>query len=295
MNEETPESLTASTRLGDVEYADFGDGPPVLVVHGTPGGCDQGALMGRFLERSGFRVIAPSRPGYLGTPLTDDNATPDRQGDLHAALLDELGVERAAVLGWSGAGPSSYRLAAAHPDRVTSLVATACVSRRYAVEKTTTDGFMFGTAAGNWLMRVLVAHAPGQVVQGELDSEGDLTKEELEARTEAVMADPEKSAFALGMALSVSTRGERKAGYENDLVQLAAIESLGLEEIEAPVLIVQGTVDTDVPPDFSRFAAAEIPGARLVEIEAGTHLALYLSDDATAVQAQVCDFLRERV
>lgn len=284
-----PEPTAAETALGEVEYADLGEGPPVLVVHGTPGGSDQAVLMGRFLAANGFRVIAPSRPGYLGTKLTDELATPDAQADLHAALLDALGVDRAAVLAWSGGGPSSYRLAAKHPGRVSALAATSCVSRRYAVEKTTTDGFMFGTAIGNWLMRVLVAHAPDQVVQGELDSEGDLTKEQLEARTKAVMADEEKSAFALGMALTVSTRAERKPGYENDLAQFAAIDSLELERIEAPTLLLQGAVDTDVPPEFSRFAAERIPGAELIEIEAGTHLALYLSDDAAALQTRVRD------
>jgi len=289
MSTDVPEPRTVTTSLGEVQMADLGSGPPVLAVHGTPGGFDQGVLMGRFLVNAGFRVIAPSRPGYLGTPLGDDLATPDGQADLYVALLDELGIDRASVLAWSGSGPSCYRLAARHGDRVSALAASAAVSRRYAVEATTTDGFMFGTAAGNWLMRVLVAHAPEQVVQGELDAEGDLTKEQVEERAKAVMADPGKRDFALGMALTTSTRGERKAGYENDLEQLAAIESLGLEEIKVPTLILQGTADTDVTPDYSAFAAETIPGARLVEIEDGTHLALFLSDEATAVQEQVRD------
>jgi pimeloyl-ACP methyl ester carboxylesterase len=291
---EKPEPSVVDTALGKVEFAELGNGggPPVLVVHGTPGGFDQGALMGRFLVRTGFRVIAPSRPGYLGTPLTDDNATPDGQADLHVALLDELGIDRAAVLAWSGSGPSSYRLAAKHPERVHALAAAAAVSRKYEVEATTTDGFMFGTRAGNWLMRVLVKHAPDQVVQGELDSEGDLTDEQLKERTKHVMADPDKSDFALGMALTVSTRAERHGGYENDLARLAEIDSLGLETITVPTLLIQGTVDIDVPPEYSRFAADTIPGAELVEIELGTHLGLYLSDDAAAVQKHVCDHFR---
>jgi pimeloyl-ACP methyl ester carboxylesterase len=289
MSADTPEPRTVTTALGEVEFAELGDGPPVLAVHGIPGGFDQGVLMGRFLAASGHRVIAPSRPGYLGTPLVDGLATPDGQADLYVALLDELGIDRAAVLAWSGSGPSCYRLAAKHGDRVSALAASAAVSRRYAVEATTTDGFMFGTAAGNWLMRVLVAHAPEQVIQGELDAEGDLTKEQVEERAKAVMADPAKRDFALGMALTTSTRGERKAGYENDLEQLAAIESLGLEEIAVPTLIIQGTADTDVSPDYSAHAAATIPGARLVQVEGGTHLALFLSDEADRVQAQVCE------
>lgn len=290
---EAPDPQTVETALGAVEYVELGDGggTPALAIHGTPGGSDQGALMGRFLASAGFRVIAPSRPGYLGTPLTDAVATPDGQADLYAALLDELGIDRTAVLAWSGSGPSSYRFAAKHPERLTALTAAAAVSKRYEVEATTTDGFMFGTRAGNWLMRVLVKHAPEQVVQGELDAEGDLTKEQLEDLTAKVMDDPEMRSFALGMALTVETRGERHAGYENDLAQFAEITDLGLAEIEAPVLLIQGTADIDVPPEYSATAAAAIRGAELVEIVAGTHLALYLSDDAGAVQARVADFL----
>ena len=287
MSADAPQPKQVTTSLGEVEYAESGEGPPVLAVHGTPGGCDQGVLMGRFLAAAGFRVIAPSRPGYLGTPLSDAVATPDGQASLYAALLDELGIERAAVLAWSGSGPSSYRFAAAHGERVSALAASSAVSRRYSVEATTTDGFMFGTAAGNWLMRVLVAHAPEQVVQGELDAEGDLTKEQVEERAKTVIADPDKRDFALGMALTTSTRGSRKAGYENDLAQFAAIDDLELERIAAPTLIIQGTVDTDVPPEYSAHAADRIPGARLLEIEAGTHLALFLSDEAGAAQQQV--------
>jgi len=41
-----------------------------------------------------MRVIAVSRPGYLGTPLADGE-TPEAQADLYAALLDTLGIARA--------------------------------------------------------------------------------------------------------------------------------------------------------------------------------------------------------
>ena len=71
--------MRADTSLGPVEYVEAGGGPPVLFVHGSPGGSDQGALMGGFLAKAGFRVIAPSRPGYLDTPLSDETAAPPRR------------------------------------------------------------------------------------------------------------------------------------------------------------------------------------------------------------------------
>ena len=79
-------SATIATASGPVEYADRGDGEPLLAVHGTLGGCDQGLVASEFFRVNGFRIIAPSRPGYLGTPLTTGR-TPAEQADALAALM----------------------------------------------------------------------------------------------------------------------------------------------------------------------------------------------------------------
>ncbi len=86
-------STIVETARGPIEYATAGDGPPVLVVHGAGGGFDQGMDLSKPLVERGFRVIAPSRFGYLGTPLPPD-ASPEAQADAHAALLDALSVPR---------------------------------------------------------------------------------------------------------------------------------------------------------------------------------------------------------
>src|SRR6188768_505767 len=65
-------SQLAHTPCGPIEYAVAGEGSPVLVVHGAGGGFDQGLDLGASFARSGFRVIAVSRFGYLGTPLPAD-------------------------------------------------------------------------------------------------------------------------------------------------------------------------------------------------------------------------------
>ena len=122
--------MQVQTQRGVVEYETAGDGTPVLVVHGTPGGSGQGVVLGRFLAEAGMRVVAPSRPGYLETPLGGCSEI-DAQADLHAALLDALSSDRVGVLCWSGGGPSSYRLAVRHPDRVVALVAVSAVSQTF--------------------------------------------------------------------------------------------------------------------------------------------------------------------
>jgi len=282
---------TVATALGDVEYASLGEGLPVLVVHGSPGGHDVGTAMARFLVPHGFRAIVPSRPGYLGTPLGSGD-TPDEQADLFVALFDALGVDRAGVLCWSGGGPSSYRLAVRHPERVSALVTTAAVSHRYLFEgEPVAERLVMGTGLGRWMLALMAEHMPERLISATVAAEGDLTEEQVAERTGQIMADPERTRFTLDVAVSANRSGPRKAGFDNDLRQFAAITSLELERITAPCLIVQGSADTDVIPEYSRFAAERIPGAELVELPDGTHLAFFVHPDAPPVRQRALELL----
>ena len=98
-------SRVAGTVRGPVEYAEIGQGPAVLALHGRPGGYDQGLVMARSLGEDLARWIAVSRPGYLRTPL-ETGPTPAEQADAYAALLDTIGIGQAVVVGLSGGGPS---------------------------------------------------------------------------------------------------------------------------------------------------------------------------------------------
>ncbi|MGC1587789.1 MAG: alpha/beta hydrolase, partial [Rhodomicrobium sp.] len=82
-------SLIAVTTAGPIEYAEEGTGVPLLSIHGAGGGFDQGLANAAGLAGDGLRVIAPSRFGYLGTPVPAD-ASPAAQAHAHAALLSAL-------------------------------------------------------------------------------------------------------------------------------------------------------------------------------------------------------------
>ena len=58
-------SKVIPSRFGDLEYAESGAGTPFLMVHGSGGGFDQGLFFARRFSEAGYRVIAPSRFGYL--------------------------------------------------------------------------------------------------------------------------------------------------------------------------------------------------------------------------------------
>ena len=125
---------------GDLEYLTGGEeGPWVLLVHGAGGGYDLGELMAEILLGEGFRWIAPSRFGYLGSSVPGD-ATPDTQADAYAWLLDELGIREVAVVALSAGGASGLLLALRHPERVSSLtLVSAGVTRVGAAEQEAAD------------------------------------------------------------------------------------------------------------------------------------------------------------
>ena len=119
-------SSTIETPFGIVEYAEAGAGagPPILMIHGTGGGFDQGLAFGEALARRGYRIIAPSRFGYLrsGFPGTPSSAN---QADALVALLDHLGIRRLTVAGGSAGALSAVAFALRHPDRCAGLALLA--------------------------------------------------------------------------------------------------------------------------------------------------------------------------
>ncbi len=266
---------TVTTRRGVVEYAERGDGPPLLVVHGTPGGCDQGLLLGETFRAGGFRVIAPSRPGYLGTPLAT-GAGCDAQADAMIGLLDALGLGRVAVLGASGGGPSSYLLAATRLDRVSCLLEIDSICLSYTDEHPTVQRLAW-SGAGVATMLWLLDHFPGPVIKMFV---GSATEN----------PPPRDDLVQIVRALTLSGAGwpERRDGYANDMSQFARLEGLPLGDITCPTMIIHGSLDRDVMPHHAEHAHARIAGSRLEWINGGSHAGFYLSPD---VQAQALAWL----
>jgi pimeloyl-ACP methyl ester carboxylesterase len=101
-----------------------GDGPPLLCLHGGPGLSDylpSPDLIGLGDETAGWRRISYTQRGLSPSP-TDGPFTLAQHVADAVAVLDDLGIERAVVLGHSWGGFLAALLAARHPDRVTGLV-----------------------------------------------------------------------------------------------------------------------------------------------------------------------------
>ena len=270
-----------TTARGPIEHAVVGIGAPVLVLHGSPGGIDAAQLMAQFLPKDALRGGARLATGVHRHPAQQRPPSIDDEADLLAALLDELGIEpsgRPLLVGWRPLRIPARRSASAASA---ALVAFAAVSESYPTPKLKfIDRLLLQTRPGNKLLSYLAAKQPEQFVTGVLASEGSLSKQQLKERVAHVMDDPDKRDFVVGLGLTAEQTAERKTGYDNDIRAVLDIESLELERITAPTLVIHGTADSDVPYSHGVFAAAQIPGAELLVLDTGTHLAFYTHPDS---------------
>lgn len=285
------DATVLSTDVGPVEVSDHGHGPPVLVLHGSPGGIDVAELMGRFLLLRDCRVIALSRPGYLATPLLPGTRDPEGQADLAAAALDELGLDQVGVFGWSGAGPTAYSMAAGHPDRVAALALVAAVSRPVLWQPGLVDQLLFATGPGKFTVRQALRWMPSTILDIGIAAQGDLTSQERRDLLATVEADPRRRDFTLDLVAALAAAGDRTAGVANDQRVFADLGELPLSQITAPTLLIHGDADTEVELADSQLAADQIRDARLEVVPRGTHMCLFADERDRALQDMVADFL----
>lgn len=273
-------SQLVPTPRGPIEVAAVGLPPPpgtcpLLVLHGTPGGYDQGLAIARLLGDGTRAVVAPSRPGYLRTPLAVGR-TPAAQADALAALLDVLGLGRVAVVAVSGGGPAGLELALRHPSRVARLVLWQAVTARgpapvprrpFPVPHWLVGRFL-ATDVGAWLgLGALALAARLGLLDRALGGRAAVPR-------------------LLPLAATAFPFDRRCAGARNDARQRADTGDCPLHAIRVPTLLVHGRADRTVPYAQAVAAAGTIPGARLVTISGGTHVTtLGASHAARAITA----------
>lgn len=268
-----PRPIVTRTRAGIIEHTDDGHGQPLLAIHGGVGGFDQSWLLARALvdENAPFRVLAVSRPGYLGTPLAVGD-TPERQADAFAALLDTLGVERAVVAANSAGGLPAIQFALRHPTRCAGLILVSCVSGPLGISAATLVRLRVGRVLARTpgiptLLRHVVDAHPA-IAARQLISDPDLAAQTL--------ADPAGGPLLRALMREVFIRpADRMPGIINDVASLRDSRPLPLAEVAVPTLVVHGTRDSIVAAEHGRRAARLIPGARFVALVGGEHFALF--------------------
>ena len=281
---------TGSQRLntvnGTLEYADTGSGYPVLVIHGAGGGFDQGILLSKVFFGNNldqFRIIAPSRFGFLHTPLPDggsgnrNSASFAAQADAYADLLEKLNIEKVAVIGFSAGGPSSIEFALRHPDKTSQLILISAVIHKEPPLQPSDDfvlNRLFKSDFAFWFV--------GKYVQPQLLSFLGVTPQ-----VQANLTADDRSWISDTFLPSLNPISSRQPGMLNDRINFISI-NYALNQIGSPTLIVNAKDNTLVNPSHSAYAAENIPNARHIEFESGGHVLLaHHEETSTAIN----DFL----
>jgi pimeloyl-ACP methyl ester carboxylesterase len=277
-------SAIVRTSAGPIEYAEFGTGYPILFVHGAGGGFDQGlAVASEFIGKNG-RVIAPSRFGYLGTPVSRDTSV-SAQADAHAALLDQLSITKSIVVGISAGARSAVELALRHAEKVKALIliVPGTYSPTSPVSITAGRGNEFAFWAVNnggdlawWAAEKL---APSVLIRF-IGVRPELVSTATVATRRRVM----------NMVETIEPLSSRFTGIVVD--SHAALHELPLSKIKVPTLIVSARDDLFNTLPAAQHLANRIPGAQLVVYDNGGHLLIGHEQD---VQMRIRRFISAEI
>jgi pimeloyl-ACP methyl ester carboxylesterase len=259
-------SVVFPGRFGAMEYAVAGTGLPVLMIHGTGGGFDQGLAFAQPLVAAGWRIVAPSRFGYLRSASPEDPSS-ENQADAFVDLLNELGIERAPIIGGSAGVLSALQFAIRHPDRCGALV--ALVPAAYAPGRDP-------PRPPNALARAIIEHG----LRSDFLFWTGMTLSE-DAMTAALLAtDPAlvkraeagERARVRSILRNILPVSERAAGLLTDARLAGDPAPMQLEAIRAPTLAVSLEDDRFETLAAARHIAAAVQGARLVTFTEGGHV-----------------------
>ena len=259
------DAKTISLSYGDMSYVDKGNGEVILSVHGIFGGYDQAFDTCKDFA-SGYRILAPSRFGYLGSDMLG-SGTPAEQAIAYAELLDRLGIDKVYLLATSAGGSIAIRFALDYPERTKGLILycsampPAAKPANYA-EYAGPPAFLCNDYA-MFLMNPLFEPAMG-----------------MDAST----------------IYSMLPVGERKAGVVLDASitnpdMARNYDSYIIEDLQVPTLILHAKDDklasyADVEKAWDRF-----PNSTLVSFETGGHLMVGHEEE---VKDAVMAFVKEQ-
>ncbi len=274
------------TAEGPIEFAECGDGPAVLLIHGAGGGFDQGLNLGRAFLGDHHRILAPSRFGYLGTPLPTD-ASAEAQADAHLRLLDALQLDRVPVIGVSAGGPSAMQFCVRHPERCSALVLIVPLawSPQRAVVKAPSLFFEWvlnTIAASDFLFWTATKVARMTLLRTILGTPVDAYRN----------AMAEERQIVDQMLQSILPISRRVAGIRNDSVVSSNLTRYQLEDIRVPTLVISAADDLYGTYEGGLYTAEQIHHGGFAGFASGGHLLL---GHQAEVRSQLTSFLTERL
>ena len=114
---------TVALNGADIYYEVYGEGDPVVLVHGCCGsGEDWGNQIPAFLD-AGYQLIVIDSRGRGHSSLGPEPLSYELMASDVLGVLDHLGIDQAALVAWSDGAVTALELGLHHPERLTKVVA----------------------------------------------------------------------------------------------------------------------------------------------------------------------------
>lgn len=247
------------------------DAPAVLMLHGFGASLHTWDDWAKSLSDD-HRVIRLDLPGHgLSEPDPAGDYTDERSLQLVIALMDQLGVARASIVGHSIGGRMAWRFAASHPQRTDKLVLVA-------PDGFASPGFEYGKAAEVPAVLGLMRYVmPRSVLRMNLApayaNPAALTDEVTTRYHDLMLAPGARNAMLMRLQQTVLTDPRPM-----------------LASITAPTLLVWGAADAMIPAANAQDYLRAVKGSRLATFPGVGHLPQ--EEAAQASLKPVADFLR---
>lgn len=261
----------------DLHYHDAGTGEVVIPIHGGGPGATGWSNWSRNLDAlvdAGYRVIVPDTPGFgKSGPIVTDQPMPLLNAWAIKGLMDQLGIDRAHLVGNSLGGTSALFFALEYPERLDRMVLMGCSGLGKSVmQPVPTEGIRrLGSVFEEPTMDVL-RHMLDIFVY---DTES-ITDELVQARYEAMMNRPEH----------LTNMVESSAHPGVLVMDLTA----RLSQISHKTLVTAGRDDRFVPLDLALKLLWNLPNADLHVFSQCGHWAQW--EHAESFNRLLLDFLR---
>jgi pimeloyl-ACP methyl ester carboxylesterase len=250
------------------------EGAPVILSHGTPGSRFARPLDPDIHARHGVRVIAYDRPGYGRSDAHRGRAVADAAADI-AAIGDELGLERFAVVGASGGAPHVLACGALLGDRVTRVGALVTPGPPDA------ENFDFFEGLAELNVKEFNAALEGaEAIEAFLQPFVDGIRADPDAVLEEILAElpevdrklaarPDFRAITKESFVEAVRQGVR--GWADDDLAFAKPWGFALEDVSVETRVWQGELDVLTPRAHGEYVASRLPNARFELLEGGGH------------------------
>ena len=245
------------TSRGNIEFTYKGNnGPVLLYIHGSPGGCDQ-----NIEPTEKYRVLTPSRPGYRRTDISVGK-TPEQQADSFKALLDTLEIDKVFIMGVSGGGPSSMFFAAKYPEKTLGLILFEAVS--FSQDFIKKDEALINSWDFKLFIQLLFISSFGKDRLAKMMLPNEKNRIRL-------LEDKKNIDLLKRIIWSIWPMSIRRLGIKNDYKQFTNL-NIPYDKISSPVLILHGDEDINVDIEHAKHANKAIDNSSLYILREADHM-----------------------